>query len=211
MKSYLRSGAIALISGAFLSLSIVATAQEAKKLDSSTEHFMKEAAQGGLAEVTLGQMATSQAESKEVKDFGQRMVTDHSKANEELKKLAALEGVTLPTKMDDNAQATQQRLAKLSGAAFDRAYMEEMVKDHRKDVSDFQQQASRGDDPEVKNWAAQTLPTLEKHLDLAQNTAEKVGVKISSREKPSIHEEKMQTSAHHQSQERLRQDTPANK
>jgi putative membrane protein len=77
--------------------------------------------------------------------------------------------------MNVEAKALQEGLSKLSGREFDRAYMEEMVKDHQKNIAEFQDQSERTEDPEVKNWAAQTLPTLKEHLQLAQQTAANVG------------------------------------
>ena len=140
----------------------------------SAHHFITEAAQGGLAEVTLGQMAADKGESKEVKEFGRRMVQDHGKANEELKSIATAVGVPLPTEMSSEAKAFQQRLENLSGAEFDRAYMDEMLKDHAKDVSMFEKQAGDGQNAQVKEWAQKTLPTLREHLALAQSTAKNV-------------------------------------
>jgi putative membrane protein len=172
----------AVIAGALMSLAVAsAVAHEGAKATHPDKHFLKEAAQGGEAEVTLGQMAAKQAANDDVKKFGQRMVDDHTKASDELKKLAASQGVTLPPEMDRKAKAVQQRLSQLSGAEFDRAYMKEMVKDHQKDVAAFEREARQGNDPDLKNWAAQTLPTLKEHLDLAQNTAEKVGAKVSAK------------------------------
>jgi|SRR5262245_47628939 len=186
MKNPLIMGTTAAIAGLLMSLGVASAAEHATaKAAHADQHFLKEAVQGGQAEVTLGQMAVKQGEDKEVKQFGQRMADDHSKANDELKSLAAAEGVTLPTDMNEKAKATRQRLSKLSGADFDRAYMEEMVKDHKKDVAEFEHEAQQGKDPEVKNWAAKTVPTLKEHLDAAENTAEKVGVKVSSADKSS--------------------------
>jgi len=130
-----------------------------------------EAARGGLAEVELGQLASEKASSDQVKQFGQKMVTDHGKANDELKSLAQSKNITLPTDTDAKHKATRDRLSKLSGAAFDRAYMQDMLSDHRKDVSDFRKESQSGKDPEVKAWAAKTLPTLEEHLQLAQSAS----------------------------------------
>src|SRR5262245_30339210 len=186
MRQRFMLGTTAAIAGALMSLAVTsAVAHEGAKATHPDKHFLKEAAQGGRAEVTLGQMAADKAASDDVKKFGQRMVDDHTKAGDELKKLAAAEGVTLPTEMDRKAQAVQQRLSQLSGAEFDRAYMKEMVKDHQKDVAAFEREAQQGKDTELKNWAAQTLPTLKEHLDLAQNTAEKVGVKVSAKSESS--------------------------
>jgi predicted outer membrane protein len=99
---------------------------------SPDRNFMMRAAQGGMAEVKLGQLATQNAENQAVKDFGQKMVDDHSKANDELKGLADQKTVTLPTDLDAKDQATYDRLSKLNGAAFDKAYMKDMLLDHRR-------------------------------------------------------------------------------
>lgn len=133
------------------------------------EHFVMEAASGGMAEVALGKLAADKASSAKVKDFGQRMVTDHGKANDELKSLASSKNINLPNSMDAKHQATYDRLSKLSGAAFDRAYMADMLADHQKDVAAFRKEAQSGKDSEIKAWAAKTLPTLEEHLKLAQS------------------------------------------
>jgi putative membrane protein len=141
----------------------------------SDSMFVMKAAKGGLAEVQLGQLAADKASSDEVKKFGQRMVTDHSKANDELKSLAQQKNITLPTDLDAKDKATHDRLSKLSGAAFDRAYMQHMLADHRTDVNEFKKESTAGKDPEVKAWAGKTLPTLEEHLKLAQDTTKAVG------------------------------------
>jgi putative membrane protein len=138
--------------------------------------FVKEAAIGGMAEVELGKIATEKAANSDVKQFGQRMVADHSKANDELKQWAQTKNVTLPAEIDAKHKATRDRLAKLSGDAFDKAYMREMLTDHQHDVSAFKREASAGKDADLKAWAAKTLPTLQEHLKLAQSTATKVGV-----------------------------------
>lgn len=139
------------------------------------ETFVKKAAMGGMAEVDLGKLAADKATSDDVKKFGQRMADDHSKANDELKTLAQNKQITLPTEPDPHAKALHDKLAKLSGAAFDRAYMQAMVADHKKDVNEFRMEAKSGKDADVKGWAAKTLPTLEEHLRLAQSTHSAVG------------------------------------
>jgi putative membrane protein len=136
--------------------------------------FVTKAAIGGMAEVKLGQLATQKASNADVKSFAQQMVDDHGKANDELKQLASKKGVTLPTDIDAKHQATYDRLSKLSGAEFDRAYMQEMVSDHRTDVNEFRRESKSGADPDVKGWAAKTLPTLEHHLQMAESTNAKV-------------------------------------
>lgn len=134
-------------------------------------HFMDKAAQGGMAEVELGQLAQQNGQSQDVKDFGKRMVTDHSKANDQLKQLATQKGVSLPTTLDSKDQATKDRLSKLQGSAFDKAYMHDMVMDHKKDVAEFKHESTAAHDPDLKNWAGQTLPTLESHLQEAEKIA----------------------------------------
>src|SRR6185295_3775991 len=130
--------------------------------------FVEEAAAGGAAEVEGGRMAEQRAAHDKVKQFGSRMVQDHSKANDELKELAAGKGLQLPSAPDPHSQEAMTKLQKLSGAEFDRAYMDHMVKDHKKDVAAFQKEASAGKDPQIKAFAAKTLPTLQDHLKMAE-------------------------------------------
>ena len=137
--------------------------------------FMMKAAKGGMAEVELGKLAAEKASSSDVKKFGQRMADDHGKAGDELKGLAQTKNITLPAEIDPKDKALHDRLSKLSGEAFDRAYMQAMLADHRKDVAEFRAEASSGKDLEVKAWAAKTLPTLEEHLRLAQDASKAVG------------------------------------
>lgn len=153
----------------------------AKESSMTSDHtFVKKAAEGGLAEVQLGQLASEKAASPEVKQFGQRMVTDHTQANDQLKQIAQQQGIELPTKLNAKDAATKARLEKLSGKAFDRAYMSDMVKDHTKDVAEFQREAKAGKNPAVKNFAAETTPKLEDHLKEAKNIAPKVGAESTS-------------------------------
>jgi putative membrane protein len=147
---------------------------------SPDENFAKKAAQGGMAEVKLGQLAEQKGSSPEVKNFGRRMVQDHSKANNELKDVTSKENIPLPNEMDKSDQATYDRLSKLSGDAFDRAYAQDMVKDHSKDVSEFQKEAKNGKDESIKNFAAQTLPTLQNHLDQARQMEQAVNQSSSN-------------------------------
>lgn len=136
--------------------------------NAATQAFLAKAAQANLAEVELGKLATDKGESDEVKRYGQHMVEDHGKANKELQELAHQEGATLPTYTDKPQQAAKARLEKLSGAAFDRAYAAQMVRDHQAAVGLFKSQANAGRDPEVKAWAAKMLPNLEEHLKQAR-------------------------------------------
>jgi len=144
------------------------------QLAGTEQAFLKEAATGGLMEVELGRLATEKASSAEVKQFGQRMVEDHGKANQQLSTIAQQKNVQVPTELTGKAKADYDRLSKLSGEQFDRAYMQMMVRDHRKDVGDFRKQSTSAKDPDLKSFASQTLPTLEEHLKLAEQTQSSV-------------------------------------
>src|ERR1700676_5377938 len=138
-------------------------------------HFAKEAAQGGMAEVKLGQLAEEKGSSASVKSFGKRMVDDHSKAGDKLKEVASRESITLPSDLSAKDQATYYRLSKLNGAAFDRAYAKAMVKDHETDVAAFQKEANGGKNNSLKSFASETLPTLQDHLKQAKEMMKTVG------------------------------------
>ena len=141
--------------------------------------FIKKAAAGGMAEVDLGQLASSKASDDKVKSFAQRMVTDHGKAGDELKSLAASKQIAVPPALDSKHEATHARLAKLSGSAFDRAYVADMLADHKKDVAEFRHEASAATDPDVKAWVTKTLPTLEEHLKMIEDLSKDLHVSTS--------------------------------
>lgn len=142
--------------------------------------FVMDAAKGGMMEVEMGRMASDHATNPEVKQFAQRMVTDHTKANDELKSVASQKGITLPTSIDASDKAKMDKMSKMSGDAFDKAYMDDMVKDHKKDVAEFRKEANAGQDADIKGFASKTLPTLEEHLKMAQDTHAKVAGKNAS-------------------------------
>jgi len=144
------------------------TSSASGQLSDVDRKFVMEAAIGGKAEVELGQMATQKAQDARVKQFGQQMVQDHSMANQELMQLAQRKGLNVPSDLDAKHKETAARLSKLSGQAFDRAYVTEMLSDHRKDVNEFREQARNAKDPDLKAFAAKTLPTLEHHLSMVQ-------------------------------------------
>jgi putative membrane protein len=144
-------------------------AEKKAKVPSGETKFIESAYQDNLAEVELGKLASERGASDSVKKFGQRMVDDHGKANEELAKLAHDKGVSTPSGLDGRHQKLRDRLAKLSSSDFDRAYAGEMLKGHRKDVKEFQRAADRGKDPDVKTYASKTLPVLQEHLKQAED------------------------------------------
>lgn len=139
--------------------------------------FATNAAQGGMAEVELGRLATQRAGDVSVREFGARMVADHSRANSELKSIAARKGIQLPAELNSEQKSEMDKLSKMSGAEFDKEYMSAMLEDHQTDVKDFETQSKDGNDPEIKAFAGKTLPTLQQHLQLAQQAAQKVGAK----------------------------------
>jgi putative membrane protein len=127
--------------------------------------FVMEAATGGMMEVQAGQIAQQNAQSQRVKDFGGMMVTDHSKANDELKSYASGHGITLPDSLPSSMQKHINAMKNMKGSAFDKHYVSMMVEDHQKDVAKFKKESTGADDAQLKTWATNTLPVLQKHLD----------------------------------------------
>jgi len=160
-------------------LAFTARAADAeKKMASKDTKSLTNAAQGGQLEVDLGKLATEKGSSDDVKKFGQKMVDDHGKANDELKQLATDKGVDLTKAMDAAMKKSEKQkdtLSKKDGAAFDKAYMSMMVKDHEKDVKEFEEASKNAEDADLKAWAAKTLPTLQEHLTMAKDTESKLG------------------------------------
>jgi putative membrane protein len=154
-------------------LALVAYAQSA--VSAADKTFMSKAAEGGLAEVQLGQLAEQKASAQPVKEFGHRMVMDHGKANDKLKGIASTKGVTLPDSLNAKDKALYNKLSAMSGDAFDKAYMQAMIKDHNADVAEFRKEAMAAKDTDVKSFATSTLPTLEDHLRMAKEAGSKVG------------------------------------
>ena len=153
---------------------MAATPSDVTKLAGADKTFVEKAAIGGMAEVELGNIAAQKASSDQVKMFAARMVSDHTKANDELKQIASAKGVQLPTSLDDKHKKHVDHLQKMSGAAFDKTYMGHMVDDHQQDVAEFKKEAQSGHDADVKGFASKTLPTLQEHLQLAKTTNDAV-------------------------------------
>lgn len=138
----------------------------ATSLSAADREFMHKAAEGGMKEVEMGRMGEQMGKSAEVKSFGKRIAADHSKANNELMALAQKKGVKLSNKAP--------KMEKMSGANWDKQYMAAMVKDHEKDLAEFQHEASGGSDADVRAFAAKTSKVIQKHLELAKTAAAKV-------------------------------------
>jgi putative membrane protein len=161
--------------------------QESSPVLSTTEAVMKDeafvraAARGGLSEIKLGKLAMDQGSNETVKAFGTRMVAEHTKAGDELKEAAKEENIGLPTDLTAKDQATYDRLSKLSGAEFDQAYAQDMVKDHQQDLRDFQREANHGNDDVVRGFASETVPMIQQHLDQAKEMLKAVSPAVSRR------------------------------
>jgi putative membrane protein len=152
------------------------------KADKASQTFITKAIQGNLAEVSMGQLAQQQGNSAEAKSFGQQLVTDHSAANQRATSLASQMGVTPPSEPNKKQKSDAAKMEKMSGAAFDRAFAQHMVADHKKDIADYRKAAKMKNDT-VAGYATETLPTLEKHLQMAQSLG-KAGGKSGG--KPSM-------------------------
>lgn len=137
-------------------------------VDKEDAKFAVAAANGGMAEVALGQLAQQKAANPKVKDFGAMMVNDHSKANDEMKALAKSKGITLPAAIDAKEQKVKDDLSAKSGSDFDKAYASDMIDDHKEDIKEFENASQNCKDADLKAFAVKTLPTLKMHLDAIQ-------------------------------------------
>jgi putative membrane protein len=160
MMTFVGLGILSLLLG----LGQTAVAQEKTRAGHTDQTFVHMASSGGLAEVQLGQLATERAASPDVKQFGQRMVTDHSKANKELAKIAQDKNMPVATELDPKHRALTDKLGQLQGAAFDREYLLGQVADHEETIALFKTQIKEGKDADLTTFASETLPTLEDHL-----------------------------------------------
>ena len=139
------------------------------KLSSSDRKFLMEAAKGGMLEVEAGRLAAERASSPQVRQYAQQLVSDHTDANDKLMQIAQEKGVQLPKQLDAKHRQQLDKLSKLKGEEFDRASIEQIGhKDHKKDIQAFEKQARQGKDPELRTFAEETLPVLQKHLSMAQ-------------------------------------------
>jgi putative membrane protein len=142
---------------------------------SSDQAFVTKLGGVAMAEVELGTMARDKASSRDVKGFGQRMIDDHSNAGKELKGIAERKKLAWPTALPPDAVALKDRLAKLSGAAFDKAYIDAMVSGHRDLLPQVKAHAQSGSDPEVKAWATKASSSVQAHLTHAQEVQREIG------------------------------------
>ncbi len=171
--------AIGAVGAALVSAGMVLGAH-ARGVPSADQQFADKAAIGGMTEVDVGRLTQQKAQDPRVKQFGQRMVHDHTDAADRLKQIAAAKDMTLPTKLDKHAQQEIDKLAKLSGDEFDRSYIEAQVSDHKKVINEFEKEANSGSDSDLVKFAHTTLPTLREHLNLAQSAEKEVTGKSAS-------------------------------
>jgi putative membrane protein len=142
--------------------------------------FYRNAAEGAIAQVDMGNLAQQKAHSQSVKDFGALMVKDQSAANEKLKSLAQSKNITLPATTSVEEMVAKDKLKALSGPSFDKSYVQGMIKDHQEDIAQFKKEAASGQDPDARAFASATLPTLEAHLKKIQSIAAEAGVSVSA-------------------------------
>lgn len=154
-----------------MTIAFMGTSQ-AQTLSERDKKFILLAAEGGMMEAQLGQYATQKAESPKVRDLGKVMVGDHSKANDELRGLASRKKTSLPANLSDKKQKEVNALKEKKGRDFDEAYSKFMVQDHQDHIAIFKEEAEKGDDLDVKAWAAKMVSTLERHKKLADETCE---------------------------------------
>jgi putative membrane protein len=149
--------------------------EHSKGASTADQEFAKKVAAGGAAEVEVTMLAEQKATSSDVKDLASRLHTDHMKANDELKKIASQKGWTLPTEPTPDQKAKKEKLEKLSGSAFDKAFVDMMVTNHRMNIPNFEREATKGSDPDLKQWASSIVPTLKDHLAMAQKAQKSLG------------------------------------
>jgi putative membrane protein len=152
--------------------------------------FLQKASEGGMAEVHMGQLAAQKGNSNEVKQFGQKMVEDHTRLNEQMKPIAGQLGVSAPKHMNKADQAEYDKLSSLSGDAFDQEYITDMVKDHRKDLHEFRREETATSNPELKQAVSQAVQVISQHLSMIQGIAQQKGIQV-----PGGHHEKGDNAA----------------
>jgi putative membrane protein len=161
-------------------VSPLAFSQNTTSASSSDKKFVHSALEGGNAEVKLGQLAAQKGNSEDVKQFGQKMVDDHTKLGEQMKQVAQQEGITVPEGIPAKDKALETKLNSLSGEAFDKAYIKAMVQDHRKDLAEFKKEANSGNDTSIKDAASQGSQIISQHLQMAEQIAQKHNIQTGA-------------------------------
>ena len=159
---------------AFMLVALGVSAPVFSQSASPDRQFVIDAAIGGMAQVELVKLAAAKSANPGVRAFGQQMVADHTRANDELKRIAALNNVPWPSGVSSADQSTLDRLSSLSGTAFDRAYVEEVARGHQMLIAAFRREADGGTDAAVKAWAVKMIPMLENHLAMIEDLRKSV-------------------------------------
>ncbi len=158
-----------------LAVQMPVLAQSANHMSATDDQFAKLASEGNSGEVQLAQLAEKKASSQDVKDFARKLESDHRKSEEQLKQWATRNGMSLPTNADPSSQSAHDKLAQLAGSDFDEAFVKQQVQDYQQDIQKFKKESSQGQNPELKAYAADSLPTLQEHLRIAQALQQKIG------------------------------------
>ena len=157
-----------------------ATASYAQKATDADKDFAKAAMEGGNAEVQLGTLAQQKSMSADVKHFGEMMVADHGKLNQDMAPIAQSLGVTPPTGTSMVAKAEEAKLKMMSGDSFDKAYIKDMVEDHRKDLAEFKKEAATATNPELRKAAEHGVKVVSEHLQMAEKMAQNHNIEVAS-------------------------------
>jgi putative membrane protein len=168
MRLTFKSGVLLAGAGLFITFSGLAIAQKSDDAGKGDAHFAREAATAGMMEVELGRIAVQKSLNDRVKQFGQRMIDDHSKRCGELKAIAANNDFKIPAQLDERHKTIVGMYVNMSGTEFDRAYIRDMIRDHQTDIAQFQKEANNGLNSDLKSWVATTLPALQEHLRVAK-------------------------------------------
>jgi putative membrane protein len=152
----------------FLAVLAFAGSVHGQALSAPDKAFVEKAAKANLEEVEVGKLASQKASDPQVKGFADQMVTDHSKANDNLKPIADGGGVAWPARLTGESKALYDRLSKLSGSAFDKAFVRAMVEGHQKVANEYKMESTKAKDSKLKSYVQQTLPTIQQHLSHAQ-------------------------------------------
>ncbi|WP_348260893.1 DUF4142 domain-containing protein [Telmatobacter sp. DSM 110680] len=180
MNSHRFLTAVCSIASAALFFGGAAIAQNTTSPSKSDRKFVQEALQGGNAEVQLGQLAAQKATSEDVKQFGQKMVDDHTKLGDQMKEVARKEGISIPGGVAAKDKELESKLGSLSGESFDNAYIRAMLKDHQHDLSAFKKEANSGNDTSIKDAASQGEQVISEHLKMVEEIAKTHNVQRDS-------------------------------
>ncbi|MFZ3212822.1 MAG: DUF4142 domain-containing protein [Terriglobales bacterium] len=174
----MNKGSLLAVVVAVLTLMVVCPAQQSSSNRSMAtgKAFIDKAAEINLGEVELGKLAEQRGNNQAVKDFGRRMIQDHTQAEQELQQLAKQEGVTLPGQPGSEANSLREQLSSASGAQFDHIYLEHMLAGHKGAIAAFENEIEHGQDPAVKAYAEKVLPVIQDHVRIAEDVAGKMGM-----------------------------------